>query len=183
MYHKEFYQEIINLLKEKAEEAYSVGDDDDFADGIKHAYLVVEDYIKSKESEMIIYNPEKFEKENLGNIVEKENNVVFYPGSEPLYDDDYDDPGYPDLNLGDRRLEVIGSLRDMVIRKVGVSDDSIVEIIESHQNGGYCGTCAFEYLVFEIIVNGDTVYRSAFEDNPFQVLQEWLTEEGYENAV
>ena len=35
-------QKIIALLKEEAKQAYAPGDDDDFADGIKHAYMLIE---------------------------------------------------------------------------------------------------------------------------------------------
>lgn len=35
-------QLIIKLLKAEAEIAYAAGDDDDFADGIKHAYMLIE---------------------------------------------------------------------------------------------------------------------------------------------
>jgi hypothetical protein len=35
-------QSIIQRLKTEADAAYAAGDDDDFADGIKHAYMLIE---------------------------------------------------------------------------------------------------------------------------------------------
>ena len=70
----------------------------------------------------------------------------------------------------------------MVLKRVGIDTsfgtlDHKVEIIETHESGGYCGSCAFEYLVFTILVDGEQVYNESFSDNPFGVLQDWLTED------
>lgn len=35
-------QNIVQRLKKEADAAYAAGDDDDFADGIKHAYMLIE---------------------------------------------------------------------------------------------------------------------------------------------
>ena len=128
---------------------------------------------------------EAFELEHGGEIVLVEDNTEFFPG----YDGNpgpgeswYDDPGYPDMTLGYKHSEITGNLKEMVLKRVGIdtsfgTDHHTVEIVERHENGGYCGTCAFEYLVFTIWVNGEQVYNESFSDNPFGVLQEWLTEE------
>lgn len=131
---------------------------------------------------------EAFELEHEGEIVLLEDNTEFFPGFEgnPGPDESwYDDPGYPDMTLGDKRSEITGNLKEMVLKRVGI-DTSFgtlahkVEIIESHENGGYCGTCAFEYLVFNILVDGEPVYNESYSDNPFGVLQDWLSEENDE---
>lgn len=118
---------------------------------------------------------ENFTKVHATEIVEIEDNIEYFPGYDSSEDDPYD--YYPDLYLGEKRSELHGSLRDMVIKRVDAPLDAVVEIIESHENGGYCGTCAFEYIVFTILVDGMEVYRESFGDeNPFGMLQEWLTE-------
>lgn len=38
----EHRQKIIDMLKQEAQKAYAPGDDDDFADGVKHAYMLIE---------------------------------------------------------------------------------------------------------------------------------------------
>ena len=125
---------------------------------------------------------EAFERQHAAELVEIEDNIKFYPGDDGFEDDYGYEPGYPDLNLGTKRSEITGNLKEMVLKRVGIdtsfgTDHHTVEIVERHENGGYCGTCAFEYLVFTIWVNGEQVYNESFSDNPFGVLQEWLTED------
>lgn len=123
---------------------------------------------------------EAFERQHAEELAVVKDDVTFYPGEEPSGEDwDY---GYPDLNLGTKVSEITGSLKEMVLKRVGIDTsfgalDHKVEIIETHENGGYCGSCAFEYLVFTILVDGEEVYSESFSDNPFGVLQDWLTEE------
>ena len=129
-----------------------------------------------------------FERQHEAELVELEDNTEFFPGYEgnPGPGESwYDDPGYPDMTLGYKRSEITGNLKEMVLKRVGIDTsfgaiDHTVEIVERHENGGYCGTCAFEYLVFTIYVDGEEVYGASFDYNPFGVLQEWLTEEGDE---
>lgn len=123
-----------------------------------------------------------FEAAHVHEVVEIENDIEFLPGHPPFDDDDPYDYGYPDMSLGDSRSEITGNLKEMVLKRVGIDTsfgalDHKVEIIESHQNGGYCGTCAFEYTVFFILVDGEEVYAESYSSNPFGVLQDWLTEE------
>lgn len=124
---------------------------------------------------------EAFERQHGAELVEIENNIEFHPGYDPDPNEEWD-YGYPDMSLGTKRSEVTGNLKEMVLKRVGI-DTSFgtinhkVEIIETHENGGYCGSCAFEYLVFTILVDGEQVYNESFSDNPFGMLQEWLTEE------
>lgn len=141
------------------------------------------------------YYEEKYRKEqealeaftniHASEIVEIENNIEFLPGYDG-YEDEYGyEPAYPDLNLGEKRSEITGNLKEMVLKRVGIdtslgTTDHTVEIIESHENGGYCNTCAFEYIVFTIFVDDVEVYRESFSDNPFGMLQNWLTEESDE---
>ena len=121
-----------------------------------------------------------FERQHAAELVEVENGITFYPGEEPSGEEwDY---GCPDLNLGTKRSEITGNLKEMVLKRAGIDTsfgtlDHKVEIIETHENGGYCGSCAFEYLVFTILVDGEEVYGESFSDNPFGVLQDWLTED------
>lgn len=127
---------------------------------------------------------EAFERQHAAELVEIENNITFYPGDDPDPNDEWD-YGYPDLNLGTKRSEATGNLKEMVLKRVGIDTsfgalDHKVEIVETHENGGYCGSCAFEYLVFTILVDGEQVYRDAFSSNPFGELQEWLNEESDE---
>lgn len=107
-----------------------------------------------------------------------EDDIEFYPGRAPDYDEEYD-YGYPDLNLGLKRSTVLGSLRYMVLARNGLDSDAPhhVEILENHENGGYCGSCAFEYTVFEILIDGDEVFRVAYEESPFAVFQAYLEED------
>lgn len=127
---------------------------------------------------------EAFTNTHASEVVETENDIEFYPGYEPDWENDggWGDTGYPDLNLGTKRSEITGNLKEMVLKRVGIDTsfgtlNHTVEIIESHQNGGYCGTCAFEYTVFTILVDGEEVYGVSYSENPFGVLQGWLTEE------
>ena len=81
--------------------------------------------------------------------------------------------------------QITGNLKEMVLKRVGIDTSfgalgHTVEIIETHEDGGYCGSCAFEYLVFTILVDGEQVYNESFSDNPFGVLQDWLSEESDE---
>ena len=122
-----------------------------------------------------------FERQHATELVEIEDNIEFHPGWAPDPEDELD-YGYPDMSLGDKRSEATGNLKEMVLKRVGIDTSfgalgHTVEIEERHENGGYCGTCAFEYLVFTIFVDGEEVYRNAYNDNPFGMLQEWLTEE------
>ena len=124
---------------------------------------------------------EAFERQHAAELVEIEDNIEFHPGLVPDPEDEWD-YGYPGMSLGTKRSEITGNLKEMVLKRVGIdtsfgTDHHTVEIVERHENGGYCGTCAFEYLVFTIWVNGEQVYNESFSDNPFGVLQEWLTEE------
>lgn len=124
---------------------------------------------------------EAFERQHAAELVELENNIEFHPGWAPDTNEEWD-YGYPALNLGTKRSEITGNLKEMVLKRVGI-DTSFgalghkVEIVETHENGGYCGSCAFEYLVFTILVDGEEVYNESFSDNPFGVLQDWLTDE------
>ena len=127
---------------------------------------------------------EAFERQHAAELVELENNIEFHPGRAPDPEEERD-YGYPDLNLGTKRSEITGNLKEMVLKRVGIDTsfgtlDHKVEIIETHENGGYCGSCAFEYLVFTILVDGEQVYNESFSDNPFGVLQDWLSEESDE---
>lgn len=116
---------------------------------------------------------EAFERQHAAELAVVRDDVTFYPGVEPSGGEwDY---GYPDINLGTKVSEITGNLKDMVLKRVNREDEDIkVEIIETHENGGYCGSCAFEYLVFTILVDGEEVYTESFSDNPFGVLQSWL---------
>ena len=122
-----------------------------------------------------------FERQHAAELVEIEDNIEFRPGWAPDPEDELD-YGYPDMNLGTKRSEITGNLKEMVLKRVGIDTSfgaigHTVEIVETHENGGYCGSCAFEYLVFTIIVDGEQVYNESFSDNPFGMLQEWLTDE------
>lgn len=104
--------------------------------------------------------------------------IEFIPGYAPDPEVDYD-YGYPDLNLGLKRSTVLGSLRYMVLVRNGLDPESPhhVEILENHENGGYCGSCAFEYTVFKILIDGDEVFSVSYEDSPFAVFQSYLEED------
>lgn len=128
---------------------------------------------------------ERYEDKYADEIVTLKDGIVFYPGYEgnPGPDEEwYDDPGYPDLSLGEKVSEITGNLKEMVLKRVGI-DTSFgalqhkVVIIESHENGGYCGTCAFEIITFTILVDDEEVYREGGSYSPFEALQYWLTEE------
>ena len=125
-----------------------------------------------------------FERQHAAELVEIEDNIKFYPGWAPDPGDEWD-YGYPDLDLGTKRSEITGNLTEMVLKRVGIDTSfgalgHTVEIIETHENGGYCGSCAFEYLVFTILVDGEEVYDESFSENPFGALQNWLSEENDE---
>jgi len=77
---------------------------------------------------------------------------------------------------GDITSEITGKTRELVLEKLGLKDGT-VQVIESHRDGGYCVTCSFEYLVFELRVDGKTVYESDMDEfnSPFAALQDWLT--------
>lgn len=127
---------------------------------------------------------EAFERQHAAELEVIEDNIRFYPGDDPDPNDEWD-YGYSDLNLGTKRSEATGNLKEMVLKRVGIDTsfgtlDHKVEIVETHENGGYCGSCAFEYLVFTILVDGKEVYNESFSDNPFGMLQEWLSEESDE---
>lgn len=123
----------------------------------------------------------QFEEAHKDEVIVVEDDIILYAGREPDYDDDLD-YGYPDMYLGDKRSEITGNLKDMILKRVGI-DTSFgtlnhkVEIIESHESSGGCSTCVFEYLVFSILVDDETVYTEGYSSDPFGILQDWLTEE------
>lgn len=128
---------------------------------------------------------ERYEDKYADEIVTLKDGIVFYPGEDPdarEYDyENYDYP-YPDLSLGEKVSEITGNLKEMVLKRVGI-DTSFgalqhkVVIIETHENGGYCATCAFEIITFTILVDDEEVYREGGSYSPFEALQYWLTEE------
>lgn len=122
-----------------------------------------------------------FELEHESELVEIEDNIEFHPGWAPDPEDEWD-YGYPDMSLGTKRSEITGNLKEMVLKRVGIDTsfgtlDHKVEIVERHENGGYCVTCAFEYLTFTIYVDDEEVYGVSYDYNPFGVLQKWLSED------
>lgn len=80
---------------------------------------------------------------------------------------------------GDIVSEATGSLREMALARAG-REDGTVTIVEKHWDSGYCVTCSFEEVTFEIQINGETVwgtpeYNLPGDSTPFGALQAWLT--------
>ncbi len=109
---------------------------------------------------------------NESDLVEVENN--YSPG----YDDEDEYWGhFTWAGTGAIRSELTGKTRDMVLAKVGKSD-GVVAVVEDYRDGGYCPSCAFEYVNLWIEVDGEEVWRQTFAyDSPFAEIQKWLTEE------
>ena len=120
---------------------------------------------------------DEFEFQHQNSLHTTSDDIEYHEGYPPSGDDwDY---GYPDMHLGMKRSTVTGNLRSMVLDRNGLDPDAphYVEILENHENGGYCGSCAFEYTVFQILIDGDEVFSVSYEDSPFAVFQEYLTED------
>lgn len=117
---------------------------------------------------------------NEQDIREVENN--YFPGYDVEGDTDEDGEYIPYsggwiAGTGDIRHEISGRTAEMVLEKIGRTEGTVT-VVESHRDGGYCVTCSFEYLVFLIQVDGETVYDSGSwygEESPFAMLQSWLT--------
>ena len=102
---------------------------------------------------------------------------------------DEDGYSYGHETSGDLVTQATGTLRDMVLAKVGnTNPEAEVTIIEHNWNSGYCETCSYPETDFKITVDGAVVFdtqsgdgnywRAKYEANPyttFGVLQWWLT--------
>lgn len=91
------------------------------------------------------------------NYVEVSND--YSPG---YYVDGYDDDPWSSGTIagyGDIKTEVIGDLADRVRARAHV-DGGKVYIIEAHWDDGYCVTCSYERVAFDVLVDDQVVYTT-----------------------
>ena len=90
---------------------------------------------------------------------------------------------YGSETLGKIVTELTGEFRRKALEKVGVADgdDVSITITEDYWNSGYCETCSYEELDFQIHVNGEEVHNTranyvAERSSVFSALNYWLNE-------
>lgn len=74
------------------------------------------------------------------------------------------------------RETLTGGLRDLAAEKLEASETDIIEIASFTQSTGYCETCYDEWDAFALLLNGEAVYTSSYDNSPFAAFQYWLTE-------
>lgn len=84
--------------------------------------------------------------------------------------------------------ELTGEFRRKALAKAGVEDggDVSITITEDYWNSGYCETCSYPELDFQIHVNGEEIYNTranyrAEKSSVFSALNWWLNNEQKED--